>query len=244
MSRLDFGSFSLDPALHQLTRQLGGDLVAIRLSAAETAILACLLDNEGQVQGKDELLSTGWNGRPVSANSLPVAIANLRRHLQAPPSEVEIRTLPRQGYLLTLADGISLIRVSADAPATTTAAAAPVVTFDAPAPAIAPTEPPASFVAAPPARPLRKLVWLNAAALAGILIFGLVTAHEWVPVQCAAQARGTVCVVTDTEHEAGALEWPTDEASRLIVASGDAWMELRRGLPSRDRPVSQPARGW
>jgi DNA-binding winged helix-turn-helix (wHTH) protein len=237
VSRVRFGSFTVDLALHQLSRRLGGDETHVRLSAAETAILERLLWEEGVVHSKETLLAVGWQGRPVSANSLPVAIANLRRQLQAAPPELEIRTLPRQGYLLKLIDGLRVEQIADEE-------------TDAPAPPVdAPPAPPA-----PPAKPnpatarsvrsRRRLIWLNVLTALATLIFVLVTTHEWVPVACAQEARGALCVVDDAERESSALELPTDAAQRLIVASGDAWMALQRGKPSPNRPVSEPARGW
>ncbi|MGC3962672.1 MAG: winged helix-turn-helix domain-containing protein [Rhodocyclaceae bacterium] len=250
MSRLTFGSFTLEPELRQLTRTLGDEETCVRLSGAEVAILEQLLGNEGVLQGKDELLSIGWSGRPVSPNSLPVAIANLRRHLQGSPPELEIRTLPREGYLLKLASGLQIEKYL-DEPAlpqqveqndvvpsdeTGTAIDADALSVD--------TLPASGPVAAMRQRfRYQRLVRLNLICLVAVVVFALVTAHEWVPVDCSPQSRGTLCVVLDDERDATALELPTDAAQRLIVISGNAWMTLYRGVPSRDRPVSEPARG-
>lgn len=250
MSRLIFGSFVLEAEIRQLTRKLAGEDVRVRLSGAEVAILEQLLANEGVVQSKEDLLSIGWSGRPVSPNSLPVAIANLRRHLQGPPPEVEIRTLPREGYLLKLASGLQLERL-ADEPVTPSengqdhVAAPEETTADIPAAALPPgvPVPPTYVIARPRLTTQQRLVRLNIACLVVVVIFVLVTVHEWVPVDCAEEPRGTVCIVDDAQHDAAALELPTNAGQRLIAVSGDAWLEIQRGVPARDRPVSEPARG-
>ncbi|WP_429024531.1 winged helix-turn-helix domain-containing protein [Aeromonas veronii] len=52
----------------------------VRLSSAESLIFSYLLDHHDEVCDKDLLLEIGWLGRPISPNSLNVAIANIRRH--------------------------------------------------------------------------------------------------------------------------------------------------------------------
>ncbi|WP_323094466.1 winged helix-turn-helix domain-containing protein, partial [Aeromonas hydrophila] len=97
-----FGRFVLDSKQLTLTRSQDGNPTSVRVSAAEARLLHFFLTHAGSLHSKETLLTIGWDGRPVSASSLPVAIANLRRYLDTPEQEVVIRTLPRQGYLLML----------------------------------------------------------------------------------------------------------------------------------------------
>ena len=101
-----FGRFVLDTKQLTLTRLQDNEPSAIRVSAAEARLIHYFLTHAGTLLSKETLLQTGWLGRPVSASSLPVAIANLRRYLDTPEQEVVIRTLPRQGYLFMLASGV------------------------------------------------------------------------------------------------------------------------------------------
>ncbi|WP_232298109.1 winged helix-turn-helix domain-containing protein [Aeromonas veronii] len=74
----------------------------VRLSSAESLILSYLLDHHDEVCDKDLLLEIGWLGRPISPNSLNVAIANIRRHFASSPQTLDIRSTPKKGYSLHL----------------------------------------------------------------------------------------------------------------------------------------------
>lgn len=100
---LVFGFSTLDSGRRMLQRiNSSGEVSEIRLSSAETLILAYMLVNAGEVCSKELLLEIGWEGKPISPNSLTVAIANLRRHMLVVPVELEIRSIPKKGYLLSL----------------------------------------------------------------------------------------------------------------------------------------------
>ncbi|MGL4754746.1 MAG: winged helix-turn-helix domain-containing protein [Aeromonadaceae bacterium] len=77
-----------------------------KLSEAEARILEHLLENTGEYFSKEHLISIGWNGRPVSSNSLPVAIGNIRK-LQY-EDFFSITNLTKVGYALILKDGVSI----------------------------------------------------------------------------------------------------------------------------------------
>lgn len=100
---LCFAGYRLDSRRRLLQRTdergLSSDL---RLSSAEALILAALLSRAGEICSKEQLLSVGWEGKPISPNSLTVAIANLRRYLLPDPAVVEIRSIPKKGYMLSL----------------------------------------------------------------------------------------------------------------------------------------------
>ncbi|MFQ1658049.1 transcriptional regulator [Aeromonas veronii] len=74
----------------------------VRLSSAESLIFSYLLDHHDEVCDKDLLLEIGWLGRPISPNSLNVAIANIRRHFASSPQTLDIRSTPKKGYSLHL----------------------------------------------------------------------------------------------------------------------------------------------
>ncbi|UXB09967.1 helix-turn-helix domain-containing protein (plasmid) [Aeromonas dhakensis] len=75
-----------------------------KLSEAESKILEFLLENHGEYFSKEHLVSIGWGGRPVSSNSLPVAIANIRK---LPSGELfSINNLTKVGYVLTKNEGV------------------------------------------------------------------------------------------------------------------------------------------
>lgn len=70
----------------------------VRLSSAESLIFSYLLDHHDEVCDKDLLLDIGWLGRPISPNSLNVAIANIRRHFASSPRRW-ISEVPRKRVL-------------------------------------------------------------------------------------------------------------------------------------------------
>lgn len=68
-----------------------------------------MYNNKGQAVSRDKLLSTGWNGRVVSPNSIPVAIANLRRVFREISGNELIFTVKGFGYGLdTMQDHIKI----------------------------------------------------------------------------------------------------------------------------------------
>ena len=103
VSMFCFAGYRLDSRRRLLQRTdeqgLSSDL---RLSSAEALILGELLSRAGEVCSKEQLLSVGWEGKPISPNSLMVAIGNLRRYLLPDPAVVEIRSIPKKGYMLSL----------------------------------------------------------------------------------------------------------------------------------------------
>jgi len=88
---------------------------AMTLTHPESAILKCLYQNQGQVVAKDDLTVAGW-GRPelIGPNSLPVAIANIRKVLSL--TELEIVTVPKVGYKFDLPPESPVTPVTKEAP--------------------------------------------------------------------------------------------------------------------------------
>ncbi|MFC7093801.1 transcriptional regulator [Jeongeupia naejangsanensis] len=213
---LRFGSFVFQPGLRYLIRQQGGgEPVRVRLAGAEAAILARLLECPDVVCSKEELVGIGWDGRPVSANSLPVAIGNLRRHLHVAPYEVEIRNLPRQGYLLTLAVPLQCdLPDRADIAEPSGPTVEKIPTADLPAAIAEPIPLPAGTAS----KWQRRLVLANIVIGSGALMLVLISAHEWIPIHCSQDGQGTICAVADPR--VSDAEVPAQRQGKLVLMSG------------------------
>jgi len=74
---------------------------AFSITFPESLILQKLVENEGVVITKHDLIVSAW-GRPeiIGANSLPVAITNLRKILEL--SSIKITNIPRKGYKIDM----------------------------------------------------------------------------------------------------------------------------------------------
>lgn len=71
-----------------------------QLGCSEVILLCSLLKEPGRVFTKNELLELGWPGKIVAPNSLTVAIKNIRKIFGYRPSELNIKTIHGQGYVL------------------------------------------------------------------------------------------------------------------------------------------------
>ncbi|MBB2696609.1 UNVERIFIED_ORG: TolB-like protein/Tfp pilus assembly protein PilF [Rhizobium esperanzae] len=96
-STLSFGPFLYDPATGSLRRE--GKPVATGQRPA--ALLGRLLEAEGRVVTKADLMERAWPGLAVEEGNLTVQIAALRKLLGARPDGMDwIVTVPRVGYRL------------------------------------------------------------------------------------------------------------------------------------------------
>ncbi|GIU25722.1 winged helix-turn-helix domain-containing protein [Shewanella schlegeliana] len=77
------------------------DSSRIELSYAETAVLQLMLKHQGTLITREALLEAGWHDRVVSPSSLQQCISVLRKKLANFP-EIELKTIPRHGYILHL----------------------------------------------------------------------------------------------------------------------------------------------
>ncbi|MBM3114863.1 winged helix-turn-helix domain-containing protein [Jeongeupia naejangsanensis] len=219
-SRLLFGSFEFQPELRYLTRRTQDRTdIRVRLSGAEARILSHLLDHPGRICSKDTLVAIGWEGKPVSASSLAVAISNLRRHVQTNPPEVEIHNQPRQGYLLTLLVELKaeFRTVEPDAQPSRypdVSPAEPLLEQAAPLPETR-VPPPVTAVASN-AR-LRRWRTLNLLCLALLLVLVLVSFHEWIDVDCTEANGGWTCAVDSPATQASQVG-PVLPGSVVLVA--------------------------
>ncbi|GIU47298.1 CadC family transcriptional regulator [Shewanella sairae] len=78
------------------------DSSRIELSYAETAVLQLMLKHQGTLITREALLEAGWHDRVVSPSSLQQCISVLRKKLANYP-DIELKTIPRHGYVLHLA---------------------------------------------------------------------------------------------------------------------------------------------
>ncbi|WP_076413298.1 helix-turn-helix domain-containing protein [Shewanella sp. UCD-KL12] len=77
------------------------DSPEVELSYAETAVLECLILHRDNLVSKEQLMQVGWPDRIVAQSSLQQCISLLRRKLASSP-EIELKTVPRHGYVLHL----------------------------------------------------------------------------------------------------------------------------------------------
>lgn len=89
-----------DRFFNTLTRTIADDKGNIRkLSKSEVYLLAYLIENQGKVLDKNDLMRVGWPKKIVVVNSLTVAISNLRKALEDPDA---ISSNKGIGYTLSL----------------------------------------------------------------------------------------------------------------------------------------------
>ena len=206
ISAYQFGNYRFDVNRRELS--LCADpaspqpLSSARLSCAEALILAYLLDHHDEICDKETLLAAGWQGRPISPNSLNVAIANIRRHLLPSPRCAEIRSTARKGYALHLGGPLSRIGGKQETP-------------QVPQPELAgsqvPPQPAEPAWHSPSVRPLwqrgkrlwlscldrllqtRTLCYVNLALLLCLLLAAGLLRFEWLGVRCEQAAGHSLC---------------------------------------------------
>jgi TolB-like protein/Flp pilus assembly protein TadD len=99
--RHGFGPFSFDPLIATLWRQ---DTL-VPLGSRSAALLAALVEANGAVVTRADLLDRVWPGTAIEDSNLSVQVATLRKTLGTRPDGEEwISTIPRVGYRL-LRDG-------------------------------------------------------------------------------------------------------------------------------------------
>ncbi|HHQ4756126.1 TPA: winged helix-turn-helix domain-containing protein [Aeromonas hydrophila] len=198
----------------------------MRVSAAEARLLHFFLTHAGSLHSKETLLTIGWDGRPVSASSLPVAIANLRRYLDTPEQEAVIRTLPRQGYLLMLSPAAMQAIPTASTPSLNEPTdPAPLPEVDEPVAALSVA---ASRNAVPiplPRWQQRLLLGVMGSFLALLLLTCLYLSATWVSVRCEPAGQGTLC---RTQKAASHLPTPAAGEIWLMVGEEQAKFEEKK----------------
>lgn len=103
-----FGPFQLDTRERRLLRH--GEVVPLTLKAFD--LLQVLVENQGRLLHKEELLRRVWPDAIVEENNLTVTISALRKALDEGPTDRQyIETVPRRGYRF-----VADLRASADSP--------------------------------------------------------------------------------------------------------------------------------
>jgi TolB-like protein len=90
-----FGPFKLDPARGTLVR----DGVETRLRPKSVQVLRYLLENQGRVIPREELIDAVWQDTAVTEDSLTQCLIEVRRAVGDQARKI-IRTLPRRGCVL------------------------------------------------------------------------------------------------------------------------------------------------
>jgi len=110
-----FGPFRLDATSRLLLRD--GKVVPLTPKAVDTLLL--LVENRGQVLGKEELLQQLWPGTFVEEGNLTQNISVLRKALsEGPETQTYIETIPKRGYRF-----VAQVSESTDAESTASPAA-------------------------------------------------------------------------------------------------------------------------
>jgi TolB-like protein len=92
---IEFGDFRFEPAIPLLTRNTR----SVEIAPKALEILAVLVENAGQVVGKDDLLSIVWPDQVVEEGNLAVYISALRKVLgETGGRTAYIETIPKRGY--------------------------------------------------------------------------------------------------------------------------------------------------
>lgn len=94
------GDWNFLPASHELRREAE----TVRLEHRAAATLALLCERRGEMVPHREIIERVWGGRQVSANSVPVVIADLRRALGDDARRPRfVETVSKGGYRLIAA---------------------------------------------------------------------------------------------------------------------------------------------
>jgi DNA-binding winged helix-turn-helix (wHTH) protein len=168
---LGFGDFTLDPLRRVLARR-DGEPIALTPKHFDTLLF--LVENPGQVLGKDRMMAAIWPGTVVEENNLSQAISHLRRVLGDDGEEHRyILTVPRQGYRFVAP--VEAVSGSADAPALAPTRS-PVAAVEPRSP-VAAVEPRSPVAAAEPRAPVAavepqrsRYVWVGVGLAIGLVL--------------------------------------------------------------------------
>ena len=145
-----FGEFRLDPRSRVLFR--AGEMVALYPKAID--VLIFLVESQGHVATKEELLERVWPDTFVEESTLTRSISVLRKALgDTPEGHAYILTVPKRGYRFVA----PIHEEQADGASRSSSPAKPI--RESPPPAISPS-----------ITRMRRLEWIAAAALALLLV--------------------------------------------------------------------------
>lgn len=98
-ARVQLGQWAWDRTSNEL--RAGPKTVRLQDRAART--LNLLVDRQGEVVSREEIVAAVWDGRAISDNSLPMVIGQLRKALDEGTGDgASIETIPKRGYRLSL----------------------------------------------------------------------------------------------------------------------------------------------
>src|SRR5262245_64043812 len=100
VDRIELAGLTLDLRREELRDASG---TRIELRNRSFGVLRHLATNAGRVVTKDELLQANWPGVTVTEDSLTQCISEIRRALGDAGRDL-VRTVPRRGYMIVLAD--------------------------------------------------------------------------------------------------------------------------------------------
>ncbi|HMK23869.1 MAG TPA: winged helix-turn-helix domain-containing protein [Terriglobales bacterium] len=112
----EFGSYRLDPTQQLLTH--GGREIPLTPKAFQTLLV--LVENQGRIVGKEELLKKVWPSTVVEEATVAQNVFTLRKQLQGEDNVQYIETLPKRGYRF-----VAKVRIAQPAHAGTTPAEPP-----------------------------------------------------------------------------------------------------------------------
>ncbi len=97
------GTIAVEPS----TRQLKSGTVSLTLEPRVLQVLVLLVQAEGRVVGRQELIDRCWSGRVVGEQAINRVIAILRKLAADLGEPFAIHTVTKVGYRLTVSDGIN-----------------------------------------------------------------------------------------------------------------------------------------
>ena len=208
-----FGEFIFAPHLQLLLRKHANTEYRLRLSTAETAILEQLLAHCGNLCEKETLTAYAWQGRPVSAQSLPVAIAALRKNLESGENGLEIKNIPRQGYLIEI-DGELREELIPEKQGLLSD-----ITGESAAPKVETVSTVTNWVKYLAGNQFAGNFFVAGCAL--LLLFALCFFYSvWVPVTCEQAGDGHICYVNDKKTDANLAKLPS--SNQVFFISGNS----------------------
>lgn len=172
---------------------------SLSLTQPESSILRCLHQNIGQIVSKQDLIVAGW-GRPdiIGPNSLPVAMANIRKVLSL--AEIEIVNVPKVGYKLEV----------------------PPKTSPSPEQSVPPTHKVKDKNYTRIALSILSLTTIISIAALGFFVYS-----SWVKIDCREIASVTFCVNKKDAFEMTSIEALTPNRGETYYNSSGHWIKVK-----------------
>lgn len=231
-----FGEFTLHPELRIIKKKgAAGEDIEIKLSQAETLIMVHFLTNVEQPFSRDSLLSIGWEGRPISPNSLPVAIGNLRKVFVNSATHVEIKSIPRAGYAFSVKSPILKLE-HVDSISGVTAVDSAKSSLDGVTTEKLKSEKKRVFFLSDDffqknranffLWKRRIMMMFHLLVFSIILFFSVQLYLRWVPVNCESHSAVTTCTLSDKKHLNKRQELLNNvpDSSGVLLSVGDDYL--------------------